>query len=580
MNLREQAPRSVLTEGAASPLNPRFWLIGIGFLGPFLFLNLITARYQFGSLGITLWSPDDGLSVLLLMEGATFVPFVLAGEVLSDVAISHVQHSLYVTVLSEFFLTLGYAGFALTLRHVLKFSLKRSDLHNLLIMLTSVPVGAFLCALIYCGVLYLAGSLAADRLADAVSYFWIGDAVGIIAILSATIAVCTLWSKPRWSWSRQESLDWSFFLVSSCLVFALLTRSATSAHPYHLFYLLFLPIISMAMRTAYTGAAIALLATQTAFFMTIAHIGFPDADFEQFQILMLVLAITGLVLGAAVSERERANKRLREQQEELVRASAHATAGAMGMLLAHELSQPLSTVAMYVLAARRMLQSGAGSESAIDALRKAEAEAQRTRQVLEHIRDIVSFGRTKPRLLNLFETAVKIRALCIEGANARNVDIAVESVDPIPLVKADAIGIEQVLNNIVGNAVDAAADRGDARGRVVIRVSGRDDWAIVQVDDNGPGVAPEIAESLFEPYKTSKPRGMGLGLTLSRQIVTQHGGRIGWQNPSDRRGRDSRSSSTSMGLTAMPPRRRPSPMTQASFPEFCPDGRDQYGRDI
>ena len=96
-------------------------------------------------------------------------------------------------------------------------------------------------------------------------------------------------------------------------------------------------------------------------------------------------------------------------------------------------------------------------------------------------------------------------------------------------MKADAIGIEQVLNNIVGNAVDAAADRGDARGRVVIRVSGRDDWAIVQVDDNGPGVAPEIAESLFEPYKTSKPRGMGFGLTLSRQIVRQHGGRIGWQ---------------------------------------------------
>ena len=142
--------------------------------------------------------------------------------------------------------------------------------------------------------------------------------------------------------------------------------------------------------------------------MTIAHIGITDADFEQFQILMLVLAITGLVLGAAVSERERANKRLREQQEELVRASAHATAGAMGMLLAHELSQPLSTVAMYVLAARRMLQSGAGSEPAIDALRKAEAEAQRTRQVLERIRDIVSLGKTKPRLLNLFETVVKI----------------------------------------------------------------------------------------------------------------------------------------------------------------------------
>jgi C4-dicarboxylate-specific signal transduction histidine kinase len=96
-------------------------------------------------------------------------------------------------------------------------------------------------------------------------------------------------------------------------------------------------------------------------------------------------------------------------------------------------------------------------------------------------------------------------------------------------VKADKVGIEQVLNNIVSNAVDAAAERGDARGRVVIRVIGRDDWAIVQIDDNGPGVAPEIAESLFDPYQTSKPRGMGLGLTLSRQIVQSHTGRLWWQ---------------------------------------------------
>jgi len=64
---------------------------------------------------------------------------------------------------------------------------------------------------------------------------------------------------------------------------------------------------------------------------------------------------------------------------------------------------------------------------------------------------------------------------------------------------------------------------------VVIRVLGRSEWAIVQIDDNGLGVAPEMAESLFEPYQTSKPRGMGLGLTLSRQIVQKHAGRLLWQ---------------------------------------------------
>jgi C4-dicarboxylate-specific signal transduction histidine kinase len=109
------------------------------------------------------------------------------------------------------------------------------------------------------------------------------------------------------------------------------------------------------------------------------------------------------------------------------------------------------------------------------------------------------------------------------------VNVAVESVRPIPLVKADKVGIELVLNNIVGNAVDAAAERRDAGGQVVIRIIGRGDWAIIEIDDNGPGVARELAENLFEAYQTSKPRGMGLGLTLSRQIVQEHAGRASWR---------------------------------------------------
>ncbi|HEX9170289.1 MAG TPA: ATP-binding protein [Roseiarcus sp.] len=520
----ESAP----TEGVASLGRPRFWLTGIVFLAGYLALNVMTARYQFQELGITLWSPDDGLSVLLLMEGAAFLPFVFVGAVLTDVLISHVQHSIYVAVLAEFALTLVYAGMAVALRDILNFSPRRTDLPSVLVMLAATPSGAIVSSLVYCGVLYLAGSLPADQFASALRHFWVGDTVGIIAILSAGTAVLTLLSNSRWTWRRNLMLNWSVFVVSSCLVFVLLRR-ASSAYAYHLFYLLFLPIIWMAMRTGYVGVAIALLLTQTAFFVIASHMGFNDNDFEEFQILMLVLSITGLILGAAVTERERANHKLREQQDELVRISAHATAGAMGMQLAHELSQPLSTVATYAVAARRMLQSGAAPEPVIDALSKAEAEAQRTRQVLERIRDLVSVGRLEPRPLNLFDAALKIRTLCMEGSNARGVDIAVEGHRPIPLVKADQVGIEQVLNNIVGNAVDAAAERDDARGRVVIRVIDRDGWAIVQVDDNGPGVAPEMAESLFEAYQTSKPRGMGLGLTLSRQIVQQHEGRIWWQ---------------------------------------------------
>jgi C4-dicarboxylate-specific signal transduction histidine kinase len=283
------------------------------------------------------------------------------------------------------------------------------------------------------------------------------------------------------------------------------------------------------MRLGYTGAAVALMATQIQVFLSASHVGYSASDLGALQILMLVLSITGLLLGAVITEREHANLLLREQQAELARMSTYASAGAVGMMLAHEISQPLSTVATYVLAARRMLQSGASSEPVIGALKKAEAEAQRTGEMLERVRDFVSTGRIERIPLDLLDIAVKIRSLRVQEANAANVDVVVEGARPMPLVKADRIGIEQVLNNLVTNAIDAASERKDGRGAVTIGVAVHDDCVVVQVDDNGPGVVPEIVESMFEAYQTTKPRGMGLGLALSRQIVERHAGRLRWE---------------------------------------------------
>lgn len=528
MAYQEIALRAAWANGRPNLVGPGYWVTGLVFLAAYFALNILTYRYQIQGLGITLWSPDDGLAVLLLMEGTKFIPFVLVGSILVDVLINKVHHSIYITILAESALTFAYTGCAVFLRDVLHFSPRQTKLRDVVSLLLAAPVSATLTSFVYCGILYLTGSLAADQFVSAMRHFWIGDTVGIIVIIAAGTSAFTLLSKPRWDWRKRETVSWAVFVASSCLGFGLL-HNASSADVYHLFYILFLPIIWMAMRSGYAGLAIALLATQTVFFLTASYTGFSVNDFDQFQFLMLVLSITGLLLGAVVTERERANLLLREQQTELARVSATATAGAMGMLLAHELSQPLSTVATYTLAARRMLRSGSSSEAVIDALANAEAEVRRTRDVLERIRDLVSAGKVEPRPLDLVEAAQKIRALCMEDANARGVDVAVECHRPVTMVKADRVGIEQVLNNIVGNAVDAASERGDGRGQVVVRVYARSGWAFIEIDDNGSGVAPELTESLFDAYQTSKPRGMGLGLTLSRQIVQNHAGRISWR---------------------------------------------------
>jgi C4-dicarboxylate-specific signal transduction histidine kinase len=120
-------------------------------------------------------------------------------------------------------------------------------------------------------------------------------------------------------------------------------------------------------------------------------------------------------------------------------------------------------------------------------------------------------------------------ALCQDEATARGVRIGVEADRAIAPLLASRIGIEQVLNNVVANAIDAAADRVDRFGAVVLRAVHAGDRVAITVEDNGRGVSPEVAETLFEAYRSTKPRGMGLGLAISRQIVQKHAGRIWWE---------------------------------------------------
>ena len=283
------------------------------------------------------------------------------------------------------------------------------------------------------------------------------------------------------------------------------------------------------MREGYAGVALALVTIQLTLAAITAFVGYDTTDFAILQLLMLVLSITGLLLGAVTTERKDAALRLREQQRELARMASDARAGAMGMALAHEVSQPLSTVAAYVHAARRLLQSSVASAPVMDALVKAEAEAQRAREVLERVRDFVSNGNLNLTALDVSALAERIGALCREEAAARGIQVEVESVGSIPPVKADGVQIEQVLINLVANAIDAAAERPDGRGGVIVRVAANTSAIMIQVEDNGRGVAPELADNIFDAYQTTKPRGMGLGLHLSRRIVERHAGRLWWE---------------------------------------------------
>jgi two-component system, LuxR family, sensor kinase FixL len=516
-----------LFRSIAGTVRPKFCRTGIAFLAIYLVLNVLTEWHEFDRLGITLWSPDNGLSLALLIESAGFAPFVFLGGVLSDVFIAGVQHSIYLTLAAEFLLTIAYVGLASVLRDKLNFSVRRNRLPDIVAFLIFIPVGAAFSSFVYCGALYVGGALSVDKFFVATRNFWIGDTLGMVTIIPLVTSMFIFLSKPRRRLSGYTLSTLCVFALGTCFGFAVLTGVGDKL--YYLFYLLFFPIIWVAMREGYAGVALALVAVQLTLAAITVWVGYDIKDFAILQLLMLVLSITGLLLGAVTTERLNAAQLLHEQQTELARMADFARVGAMGMELAHEISQPLSTVTTYLHAARRLLQSSVASEPVMDALIKAEGEAQRAREVLERIRDFVSNGALDLQALDLSTLAEKIAALCREEATARGIQIENESIRPIPPVKADRVQIEQVLNNLVANAIDAASERSDARGHVIIRVAARDEAVVMQVEDNGPGVAPEMAARIFEAYQTTKPRGMGLGLPLSLRIVQRHAGRLWWE---------------------------------------------------
>jgi two-component system sensor kinase FixL len=159
-------------------------------------------------------------------------------------------------------------------------------------------------------------------------------------------------------------------------------------------------------------------------------------------------------------------------------------------------------------------------------MRKAETELRRARDVLARLREFLVNDKAERSPVDLLQLAKAVAAGLHNEARRRAVRIEIEA-GSLPVVLVDAPQIRQVLVNLLSNAIDAAADMPD--GTVRVRCCHERGAIMIEVDDNGRGIAPEIAEHLFQPFQTTKSRGNGLGLPLSRQIVEAHGGRIWWE---------------------------------------------------
>jgi C4-dicarboxylate-specific signal transduction histidine kinase len=208
-----------------------------------------------------------------------------------------------------------------------------------------------------------------------------------------------------------------------------------------------------------------------------------------------------------------------------------ATAGALGSAIVHEISQPLATLATYAHVCRRPPSVGPQSDQLLtQTLTKIESEALRAGGIVDRLRAFLTKGEPQlaPLILGDAARSVAARSVAsalVDEARVHGVEVRVEAQCETSIL-ADRVQVEQILLNLVRNGIEAAAERSSGEKQVRVRISQSEGEICVDVEDNGPGVPAEIAERLFEPFTTSKPRGMGLGLLLSRQIVESHGGTL------------------------------------------------------
>jgi two-component system sensor kinase FixL len=199
--------------------------------------------------------------------------------------------------------------------------------------------------------------------------------------------------------------------------------------------------------------------------------------------------------------------------------------GEMASSLAHELNQPLSAITSYLRGASTLLKSEKADKDRIrEALDRSADQALRAGDVIKRLREFVAKGETEHTIENPATLLEEAAALALVGAREQGVRVSLRCDRDLPDIVVDKIQIQQVALNLIRNAVEAMETA--ARRELTIGVSQRGEYAFFFVADTGTGIAPEIAQQLFQPFVTSKANGMGVGLSICRTIIEAHGGII------------------------------------------------------
>jgi two-component system, LuxR family, sensor kinase FixL len=503
-----------------------------GLIVAYVSLEWLSFIHEYKGVPITPWNPGLGLVLaFMVLFGAHYAVALFAGAVIAEIAVLRSDLPWFVIVGIAAIIAVGYGLVAKIIRGSLHLDAGLNRLRDVVALLLAGAVGAILVALLICLLLLADDDLDLGDVFFAAGPLLIGDIIGIAVITPLTLRIAL---RSPASIDRAALRILPEAVVFAAVVFAALWAIMAAADGAKLFYLLFLPVVVAAARHGLDGACVSLAMIQLAVVVLAHAYGYDASVFTAFQMMMLVLSATGLTVGVVVTERQHAfeavrnmEAQLRAKEAEAAQAARFNLASGTAAALAHEINQPMTAARALARSVQQLLRGPDVDLPRADAnLGKAIAQIDHAGGVVRHMRDFLRRGR--PHSSSVDVKALLTDALALAGPDvaARGISIRLVPADDLPFIHGDAVQLQQVVLNLVRNAAEAIAAERTADGRIDVSVHRVNGTIEIAVADNGPGIAAEVAERLFHPLTTSKPEGLGLGLSISASIVEAHGGRI------------------------------------------------------
>jgi two-component system, LuxR family, sensor kinase FixL len=496
-------------------------VVGLGYLASYVLLDWISFIEPYAHFGITPWNPGTGLSfVLVMLFGRKMIPLLFIGPFLSDVILIRPPLPLALTSLSAVLIGAGYSLALLFLsRPPTRFDPALSSMRDLLLLVLIAALSALAVASSYVALMTVAGLLPASNFTGPALRYWVGDMIGIMVF--APFGLIALTRRRALRASMETLLQIAAIVAAVVLVFGY-----AKEQQFQLFYVLFLPIIWMAVRTGFEGVTIGLLVTQLGLILGVMIFPGKGHDVTAYQAVMLVLAMTGLVAGELVTEIRRTASQLRLHQESLSRLARLGSMGELAAAIAHELNQPLMAAGTYTRLVNDAISSHTVDSTAVaETAKKAVAQVERAAEVVRRLRALVRLDRSSRVSCAVDRVITNALALCRPDLDRIEANVRTTFDPRLPPVMIDVLQIEQTLLNLLRNSVEALG--GAKHGIISIEAhADGDDFVEISVRDSGPGFPADLLENPFLPFSSTKPGGLGFGLALCKSIIEAHGGRL------------------------------------------------------